>query len=162
MLNSFNEQKISKYYRSREREPRSTLERHCASIDYQQCTYERRSLCFAYYRFNSDCHVYCCILSAQAFFFPCRKLMHLRTLGTVIRPSSTTTLTAHAETTLFSPIAITSTNSSNRQKFVSTPAFLTVWSTSTNSRGAMVTFTQIAANPLANFNGTSSSFDQSG
>lgn len=88
--------------------------------------------------------------------------MHLRTLGTVIRPSSTTTLTAHAETTLSSPIAITFTNSSNRHQFVSTPAFLTVWSTSTDSRGTMVTFTQIAANPLANFNGTSSSFDQSG
>lgn len=161
MLNSFNEQKISKYHHSRERNKlhSSTLEHLCARIDYQQCTNDRSTLCLSL-QFRLPCLLLYHVSSSN--LFPCEKLMHFRTLGTAIRPSSTITLTTHAETTLSSPIAITFTNSSNGQKFVSTPAFLTVWSTSTDSRGTIVTVTQIAANPLANSNETSSSFAQSG
>ncbi|KAH0590774.1 hypothetical protein H2248_000899 [Termitomyces sp. 'cryptogamus'] len=62
-------------------------------------------------------------------------------------PTSTSTITDQPESTFSSPVAISVINPKNGKASLSTPAFITVLSTSTQPDGGFVTFTHVVANP---------------
>ncbi|KNZ77434.1 hypothetical protein J132_05450, partial [Termitomyces sp. J132] len=59
----------------------------------------------------------------------------------------TSTITDQPESTFSSPVAISVINPKNGKASLSTPAFITVLSTSTQPDGGFVTFTHVVANP---------------
>ncbi|CAA7265827.1 unnamed protein product [Cyclocybe aegerita] len=68
------------------------------------------------------------------------------TLVRATNPARTSTVTTHPDTTLSSPVVLTSTDS-NGIDFLTTPPLVTILSTSTEPDGGLVTITQVVANP---------------
>ncbi|KAJ3511407.1 hypothetical protein NLJ89_g4111 [Agrocybe chaxingu] len=68
------------------------------------------------------------------------------TLVRATNPARTSTVTAHPDITLSSPVVLTSTDF-NGVDFLTTPPLVTILSTSTELDGGLVTITQVVANP---------------